>query len=304
MLRALNRAGRIVLSSLLLRCACASSMASLKCADVLLVPMFADNYGHILVDRATNSAACIDPGVSRTYTLKRNSLTGSESPAEPGPVARRLAELKVDLKMLLITHKHNDHVGGNEYFASAFPGLTVYGPKYEPIPHLTHPVGDGDEFTLGSLNVRVIHTPCHTKGHVAYLVTGAADTSPVLFPGDTLFVGGCGRFFEGTATDMLANMDAFASLPLDTTFYCAHEYTEANYKFLASVDPEVCGEKYKEVQQTRSRGLATVPSTIGEELKHNLFMRCRDRRTQQLVGALDLPVETMGKLRKLKNDFK
>lgn len=262
-----------------------TSKMTTRCADVISVPMFSDNYGHILIDRATNQAACIDP-------------------AEPGPVDNKLKELKVDMKMLLITHKHNDHIGGNQYFANKGSAIQIIGPRYEPIPYITQPVSDQDTFMLGSLTIKVFHTPCHTSGHIVYYVTGAEGTTPVLFTGDTLFVGGCGRFFEGTATEMLANMDLFASLPRETTFYCAHEYTEANYKFLAAMDAEVCGGRYAEVQEMRRQGLSTVPSTLGAELDTNLFMKCREPRTQKLVGAMDSPVETMGMLRKMKNEFK
>ena len=103
---------------------------------------------------------------------------------------------------------------------------------------------------------------------------------------------------------MLANMDLFSSLPDDTTVYCAHEYTESNFKFLASIDPELCAEKYNQIRDMRSRGVPTVPTTIGEERAFNLFMRCHDPKTQKLVGADGSPVETMGMLRKMKNDFR
>lgn len=194
-------------------------------------------------------------------------------------------------------------MGGNAFFASHFSSLKIMATKYEPIPHATHLLGSGDVFQLGTLSIEVLATPCHTKGHVVYLVTGKEGTSPILFTGDTLFVGGCGRFFEGTASDMLANMDLFAKMPPDTTFYCAHEYTESNYKFLNHVDPELCGERYQEIAKLRQNKLPTVPSKIENELKTNLFMRCRDERTQRLVGAMGSPVETMGMLRKMKNDF-
>ena len=134
------------------------------CAEVVMVPMFQDNYGHILIDRETNSCACVDP-------------------AEPLPVMNKVKELGLDLKMLLITHKHNDHVGGNAEFAKQFPGLEIYGTKYEAIPCITHPVGDGDEFAMGGLRIRTLFTPCHTAGHVVFYVTGRDGTHPVIFTG-------------------------------------------------------------------------------------------------------------------------
>ena len=147
----------------------ASSSLRPPCAEVVLVPMFQDNYGHILIDRDTGSCACVDP-------------------AEALPVISKVKELGLDLKMLLITHKHNDHVGGNAEFAKQFPGLHIYGTKYEPIPCITHPVGDGDEFTLGSLRLKTMYTPCHTSGHVVFYVTGREGTHPIIFTGEGIRV--------------------------------------------------------------------------------------------------------------------
>lgn len=114
-----------------------------------------------------------------------------------------------------------------------------------------------------------------------YVIKGSGG-SPIVCTGDTLFVGGCGRFFEGTAEEMLTNMDRLGELPRDALVCCAHEYTEGNFKFLAHVDADLCGPKYGIVQEQRQRNEATVPSTIGEELDFNLFMQCRSERLQVL----------------------
>ena len=123
-----------------------------------------------------------------------------------------------------------------------------------------------------------------------------------MFPGDTLFVGGCGRFFEGTASDMLKNMDKLSTLPPTTGVYCAHEYTASNLKFLASIDPTGCEQVLQDVLAKREEGLPTVPSTIGNELSYNLFMKTRDPRVQALVGKSSAE-ETMATLREMKNRF-
>jgi hydroxyacylglutathione hydrolase len=266
-----------------------SSLNSKACADVFLCPMFSDNYGHIIVDRATNKAALIDP-------------------AEPAVVINAVKELGVDVQYALITHKHGDHCGGNAGVKSAIPQIQVIGTAYEDVPDLTGTIREGDELTLGGLKISVLHVPCHTKGHVAYYVTpadGNTKGDPVLFPGDTLFVGGCGRFFEGTADEMLRNMDRFGQLPAETQVFCAHEYTTSNLKFLSSVDPEKSSPVLEAVEKTRSEGLPTLPSTIGHELSYNLFMKCREPRTQSLVfgAAGGSPVDTMAKLRDMKNRF-
>ena len=126
-----------------------------------------------------------------------------------------------------------DHAGGNDAIARRYPGVMIAGPEHERIPARNHPVNGGDEFKIGAANVQVLNVSCHTKAHVAYVVTGDAETPPLLFPGDTLFVGGCGRFFEGTAEDMYrALYDVILTLPKDTRVYCGHEYTMSNFTLL------------------------------------------------------------------------
>ena len=163
-----------------------SSSSSQSSVEVILVPMFTDNYGYIVIDKASKKGAVVDPG-------------------DPAPVLAKVKQLEAEGKMTLsqlwCTHKHGDHTGGNEAFKAAFGHLEVLGTQYESVPALTRGVGEGSEFTLGESSVKVLHVPCHTTGHVAFLVTSGG--TPALFPGDTLFMGGCGRFFEGDGRDML-----------------------------------------------------------------------------------------------------
>jgi hydroxyacylglutathione hydrolase len=254
------------------------------CAEVCLIPMFDNNYGFILTDKITNLSACVDPGDGET-------------------IKREVSKSNFNLKYVLCTHKHSDHIGGNVFLKKQFPDLQIIGTKYEKIPEITHPVCDGDDFSIGSLNVKVLYTPCHTKGHVLFYVTGENGCSPILFSGDTLFAGGCGRFFEGTADQMLNNMDLIAKLPSDTLVYCAHEYTENNYKFLSFIDPTNCNAKYEEIKSLRKTLIPTIPTTIQEEMRYNLFMKCRDLSTQRLTNTSNA-VDAMATLRNLKNDFR
>ena len=252
------------------------------CADVYLVKMFTDNYGYIVVDRETKLAAVVDPG-------------------EPQPIIDALSTLSCSLSHVLCTHKHADHAGGNEMIKATFPNIEVIATKYEPIPSVTKPVGEGDHFRLGSLDINVIYTPCHTRGHVIFIVSGPSG-KPIIFTGDTLFVGGTGRFFEGTADEMLTNMDRLATYTPESLVYPAHEYTESNFKFLSHVDPETCSERYKLIQKIRADGQPTVPSSIGEEIEFNLFMQTRRDRLMKILDR-PTPVEAMAKLRQMKNNF-
>lgn len=131
---------------------------------------FTDNYGYILVDRETKLAAVIDPG-------------------EPQPIIDTLANLLCTLSQVLCTHKHADHSGGNIAMKTKFPSIEVIATQYEQIPGVTKPVAEGDHFKLGNLDINVIYTPCHTRGHVIFIVSGSLGKS-ILFTGDTLFVGG------------------------------------------------------------------------------------------------------------------
>ena len=136
-------------------------------------------------------------------------------------------------------------------------------------------------------------------------MTSSADPSApgVLFSGDTLFVGGCGKFFEGTPAEMLANMRLLRGLPAETAVFCAHEYTVSNLKFLASVDDTVT-PRLKEAMATRERNKPTVPTTIGDEASYNLFMRCDDENVQEMMRAPGDPETTMQRLREMKNSFR
>lgn len=253
--------------------------------SVEILPMWTDNYAYLVIDAASKHSAIVDPGegdriVQIVKDMESNGLC--------------------TLKQLWCTHKHADHAGGNDEFKRAFPDLEIIGTQYEHIPALTKGVGEDSQFNLGDSLIKVMYVPCHTAGHVAFLVDGF---QKVLFPGDTLFVGGCGRFFEGTGAEMLTNMDRFAQLPKETLVYPAHEYTESNLKFLNSISPNLCGGRYREVTEMRKQGTVTVPTTIGKELEYNLFMKCHESHVQTVVGTVGDAVATMNQLRDMKNKF-
>ena len=248
------------------------------------IPVLQDNYSYLLIDDATKQAALIDTADDLEQLL----------PA--------IEAEQVTLTHILNTHHHFDHSGGNEKLLAKYPSLTVVGGAHDAdkIFGITQQVAHGDTLQIGALTGRVIHIPCHTRGHVAYVFEDA------LFSGDTLFVAGCGRFFEGDAAQMHQALNVeFAKLPGHTRVFCGHEYTASNLRFAVSVEPNNTAAKHKLTwaQAQREQGLSTIPSTLDEERSYNPFMRVTAPDIQQATGSHD-PVEVMNQLRTLKNNFK
>jgi hydroxyacylglutathione hydrolase len=222
---------------------------------VTRLPAFEDNYFWLLhgTGDARRKVAVVDPG-------------------DAAPVLAALESEGLELAAILVTHHHADHVGGVAALAARF-GVPVYGPAHEDIPARTVALGEGDEVELPALGLRLVvfDVPGHTSGHIAYYGHGA------LFCGDTLFSGGCGRLFEGTAAQMLGSLDKLAGLPPQTRVYCAHEYTASNLRFAAAVEPgnAALAEYQGLVTALRARHEATIPTTIGLELRVNPFLRTR-----------------------------
>jgi hydroxyacylglutathione hydrolase len=249
-----------------------------------IVPLraFKDNYIWTLRDQ--RSAAVVDPG-------------------EAGPVKEYLAREGLSLAAILATHHHPDHVGGIAELVRA-KRVPVFGPKGEPIPELTHPLGEGDTVTIAELGASfsVLDIPGHTRAHVAYYGLGS------LFCGDTLFACGCGRVFEGTAEQMVASLAKLAALPDATQVYCGHEYTLANIKFARAVEPgnaELAAREAR-AQKLRDAGLPTLPSTLGEERATNPFLRCVEpavvESANKYLGArIADPVRVFAAIREWKN---
>ncbi|KAH9144362.1 hypothetical protein AeRB84_011685 [Aphanomyces euteiches] len=258
---------------------------------VRLVPMFDDNYGKDNETASNQHVVAVDPAQPSTFL-----------PA----LEEELSKSGREFLGILTTHGHADHTGGNETLAAKYPDIAVYGPHNEVIPALTKPMRGGEEFKLGAMSVEVLSVPCHTKGHLAYVISGDPDTPPLLFPGDTLFIGGCGRFFEGTAEDMYhALYEVLLRLPKETKVYCGHEYTMSNLRFALSVDPTNAAlrEKINWAKLRRSKNLPTIPSTLREEMTYNPFLRVHDDVIINAVGGTD-PVTVLANLRRKKDSFK
>jgi hydroxyacylglutathione hydrolase len=261
--------------------------------EIRVIPMFTDNYGYVVIDKASKDAAVVDPADHVNMMEALKSMTD------------------INLKQVWNTHKHDDHAGGNIKFSKSFPGIKIYGPKHEneEVPAITNPCEDGDSFNLGNTLVKILYVPCHTRGHIAFF--GEADSnSKVLACGDTLFNGGCGRFFEGTADEMVINLQRFRQLGDNVVCLPAHEYTLGNFAFNASID-ENLRTRFDEIKKMRDDGFFTVPTTIQDEKLYNLFMNTDDSRIQSLVAnasgdneCIGNEVKTMKYLRELKNNFR
>ncbi|CAA19450.1 hydroxyacylglutathione hydrolase [Caenorhabditis elegans] len=214
----------------------------------------------------------------------------------------------IDITAVLTTHHHYDHCGGNEGFRRQFPNVMILGGDSR-IPAMDRHVKHGDMAEFAGLQIKCLSTPCHTSGHICYHITNpAADsTSPgVVFTGDTLFIAGCGRFFEGTAPQMdVALNEILKNLPVETQIFPGHEYTVANLKFACHVEPgnEKAAQKLEWAQRQIEQGGFTVPSTVAEEKATNPFMRVREsEEIQKSIGTCDAVVG-MAKLREMKNKF-
>lgn len=230
-------------------------------------------------------------------------------PGDAHPVLRYLDDNNLQLVAILITHHHNDHVGGNAALLEKF-SVPVYGPANESIPTLTHHVNDEAEIRLNelSLSFSVLAVPGHTSGHIAYC--GSINEDNVLFCGDTLFVCGCGRIFEGTAPQMYDSLQKLVNLPEETLVYSTHEYTLDNINFSRTVDPKNKTLEKLEIkmQALRHQGIPTLPSSIATEKANNPFLRCDQPEiissvSKHVAQELSDPVEVFAALRHWKNTF-
>jgi hydroxyacylglutathione hydrolase len=252
--------------------------------EIVPLPAFKDNY--IWTLRDGRCAAVVDPG-------------------EAGPVKAYLEREGLGLVAILATHHHPDHTGGIAELV-AMAKVPVFGPRGEPIPALTHPVGQGDTVEIPGLAAKfsVLDIPGHTRAHVAYYGLES------LFCGDTLFACGCGRVFEGTAAQMLDSLSKLAALPDATKVYCGHDYPLANIRFARAVDPgnRALAGREARAQALRDAGRPTLPSTLGEERATNPFLRCADpvvveSANKYLGSRIGDPVSVFAAIREWKNRF-
>lgn len=219
--------------------------------SVTLVPVLNDNYSYILT-ADNGDCAVVDPGDAK-------------------PVLRELERQQLLPTIIYNTHHHGDHVAGNRAIKDTYQ-CKVIGPasELERIQEIDVPVQESTQISFGGEDVTILETPGHTAGHICFYF----EKSGLLFSGDTLFVMGCGRLFEGSAEDMHISLTKLKALPPETKIYCGHEYTLANAAFChhAAPDNEAIAARLKEVKKYRDNGLPTIPSTLQEECETNLFL--------------------------------
>ncbi|KAG0124149.1 putative hydroxyacylglutathione hydrolase [Tuber indicum] len=251
------------------------------------IPMWtgtSDNYSYLIIDDKTKDAMIVDPA----------------HPPEVLPVlGKEISENGINLKAIINTHHHHDHAGGNNGILEKYPQLQVLGGK--DCEAVTRKLADGETFNIGEgITVKSLHTPCHTQDSICYYVEDSGDKAA--FTGDTLFIAGCGRFFEGTAEEMHKALNTtLGSLPDDTKVYPGHEYTRSNVRFGKSV---ICSPAIQSLEKFCEENTETQGKfTIGDEKEHNVFMRVDDPAIQEKTGEKN-SVSVIKKLREMKNSFK
>jgi hydroxyacylglutathione hydrolase len=252
--------------------------------NIKIIPCLNDNYSYLLHDPFSNIIAIIDP-------------------SEFLPCDKIINKNYKKLDFILNTHHHYDHVGGNEELKKKY-NSTVLGFENDKnrIPQIDKVLKDNQEFKIGTLNFTTIFIPGHTKGHVAFYFK----KEKVLFTGDTLFSLGCGRVFEGTYEQMFQSLNKLKNLPSDTKIYCGHEYTYRNLEFCLKFNPNniFLKKKRNSVELNLKNKKPTIPTTIEEEIKTNIFFRFNDpdvKKALNLENSSDIEIFT--KLRDLKDNF-
>ena len=223
-------------------------------------------------------------------------------PGESEKIIKAIDENRIDLKGILITHHHYDHTNGLKDLLEKNE-LDVYGP-INNINGINKKVSELDKFSIIGIEFEVVEIPGHTLDHIAFYSFN--NGSPVLFCGDTLFAGGCGRVFEGTYEQMFEALKKISKFPKNTKIYCGHEYTKKNSDFCLSIDTKNLKLKNKivEIKKNIQNGNPTIPTILGDELECNIFLRSDNMEIQKQLGIISKdPFKTFAKLRDLKDNF-
>ncbi len=257
--------------------------------QVHALPALSDNYIWVIGTADSRGVHVVDPG-------------------EAAPVENFLRDAAMTLDGILVTHHHPDHVGGVDRLLQQWP-VPVHGPDSR-IRQVSHPLPDNAGITIYGVPFEALAVPGHTLDHTAYVARPEGEP-PLLFSGDTLFAGGCGRLFEGDPPMMMRSLERLASLPPETRVYCGHEYTLANLTFAAAADPHntALQERRERERARMEREGITLPSTMSEELATNPFLRChsdaiKQGLTERIGRRPDDDIETFAELRRWKDRFR
>ncbi|HSC68844.1 MAG TPA: hydroxyacylglutathione hydrolase [Cellvibrio sp.] len=254
------------------------------------------------------------PALDSNYFWVIQPATGKPSayvvdPGDAAPVIDYFTRNQLVLAAILITHRHHDHIRGIAGLLERW-SVPVYGPDSDAIPQVTHRLAAGGSLALEGINFEIIGVPGHTWEHIAYFCPATGQTSPLLFCGDALFAGGCGKRYDGTPEIMWDSLQKLAALPEPTLVYCAHEYTHTNLEFALAFDPHntALTARLDYVKGLRKAGLPTLPTTISLEKRTNPFLRCPQVGIKNIIEArvgrsLESPAEVFGALRQLKDQW-
>ncbi len=250
---------------------------------VEIIPCLNDNFSYLIHDKVSDKVSIVDPG---EYKACDNVIKKYKK-----------------LDFILNTHHHADHVDGNlalkKKYNSKILGFEL---DKDRIPGIDILLKENQKHKIGKLEFEVIFVPGHTKGHIAFFFF----KEKVVFTGDTLFSLGCGRIFEGTHEEMFNSLNKIKKLPPDTKIYCGHEYTKSNLNFCLKYDSKntYLKEKQIEIQKKISSNQPTIPTTLGQEIKTNIFFRCNDPEIRHTLGLKDSSeAKVFSKLRDLKDSF-
>ena len=238
--------------------------------NIKIIKCLKDNYSYLIIDKASQNACVIDP-------------------SESTPIIKYLDNNKINLKFILNTHHHYDHVGGNKNLKKKYKAKILgYEGDNDRIPNIDILLKDGETWKEDNFKFKIIYVPGHTIGHICFHFF----ENKSIFTGDTLFSLGCGKLFEGTHEQMFDSLNKLKRLPLDTKIFCGHEYTLSNSKFCMAHDKnnENLKKKILEIKNKLSNNLPTIPTTLREELECNIFLRANN-------------LQTFSKLRDLKDNF-
>ena len=234
-----------------------------------IIPCLQDNFSYLIIDK-NNNACVIDP-------------------SEAKPVIDVVERENINLKYILNTHHHYDHIGGNEKLKERCNSIVVgYNGDAKRIPGIDLLVENNQIWKGGNFEAKIIHIPGHTSGHIGFHFFN----EKLIFTGDTLFSLGCGKIFEGTCQEMFESLNKIKCLPEDTKIYCGHEYTLQNSKFCIKHEPENVNlqNKISKINEKLKNNLPTIPTTLKDEIECNIFLRAKN-------------VESFSKLRDLKDNF-